>query len=143
MARIQVKFWLDDKNERDLEVLDAIRILKDDREFTESIRVGIALYFTLKRGQVDYFNEYFPDIAELFRGEGRSQVQGEAFEKFTSVLERVVVASGNPQPVSVKESAKPMLSAKLDEPTAHQEVDESEMQALVDNLTSSFDVFME
>lgn len=58
--RHSIIFWLNDCSDRDRWLLDVIRMLKTDRQFSKVIRDGIRLIVALRAHQTDVLFELFP-----------------------------------------------------------------------------------
>jgi hypothetical protein len=63
MSRWRMTFWLDDQNERDYAVGQAIAALKTERKFVSTVRDGIRLMLDLRAGRTDVLFELFPHLA--------------------------------------------------------------------------------
>jgi hypothetical protein len=64
MSRWRMTFWLDDQNERDYAVGQAVVALKAQRKFVSTVRDGIRLIVDLRAGRTDVLFELFPHLAD-------------------------------------------------------------------------------
>ena len=74
MARRMFRFWLDDSKSTEESIAEQIETLKDQRQFTGTIRDGIQLVTNLRDGNLDVLFDLFPwvrlEMMEYFKSIG-------------------------------------------------------------------------
>lgn len=65
--RVQHRFWLDAMNDDDLLLMEEIDDMKAKRSFTDTVRDGLRLMSSLRKGEVGVLLELFPDIRQLLQ----------------------------------------------------------------------------
>ena len=62
--RLQFKFWLDTTKKQDDDLALELFALKQDRQYTPTIRDGVRLILDLRRGRLTVLRELFPWVIE-------------------------------------------------------------------------------
>lgn len=72
--RLRFTFWLDVLKAKEHEIAERIEVLKEERQFSRAIRVGILIFDDLRQGNVDYLLEYFPWVKDKIIAEHGSEI---------------------------------------------------------------------
>jgi hypothetical protein len=102
MARGRFTFWLDYNKDEELLLAETINELKHTRLFSKSIRDGIRLVNSLRKGKLDVLFELFPWVkAEFLAGVQPKETAGEkALREQLQRLENLLLEQGN-RPISL------------------------------------------
>lgn len=105
--RMMHKFWLDLGNAIEAELIDAIALLKRDRQFTAYIRDGLRLMLSLAKGDTGVLRELFPavvrDIEESYHSAELARLNAR-LDEMTRIIEANGLKAPAEKPVQRRES---------------------------------------
>ncbi len=94
MSRWRMTFWLDDENERDYEVGQAIVSLKAQRKFVSTIRDGVRLIMDLRAGRTGVLFELFPHLESTLKPTAAPPPDNGKLEREIADLKRLITEQG-------------------------------------------------
>lgn len=95
--QLQQKFWLDALKAEERDLADWCEELRDNRQFTPTVRIGLRLVRSLQAGHTDVLFELFPAIREKLYAQMEAEVLERNQNEALARLERMeaLLSSGS------------------------------------------------
>lgn len=62
--RLRFTFWLDVLKPKEQDIAERIEVLKEERQFSKAVRVGLLIFDDLRLGNIDYLLDQFPWVKD-------------------------------------------------------------------------------
>lgn len=111
MSRVRVEFWLDRTDDGDVELLQYIQYLKDNREFITTMRRALRLVGTLDVSSTEELLKQYPWIVDVLKCNDESDLDRRLNELKELIMNNPQIPAGA---VVAKSGFKP-LSPPLDD----------------------------
>ena len=132
--RLRFTFWLDMLKSQEQEVAERIEVLKDERQFSKAIRIGILIFDDLRQGNVDELLKQFPWVKDKIIAEYSSEV---SIQTQISRLEDLIQQSAFGKTQMQSPSYASSLSYLDDDIELEEEVEEVDTETIAKNLNQS------
>lgn len=92
--RLQFKFWLNLKADKERRVADIIELLKNERSFTRAIVDGLLLMWDLRQGRADVLLDLFPNVVDWLQFKLTPPPDTSKLEAKIDRLEKILLERG-------------------------------------------------